>query len=45
MGPWGGKPYDSDFACDVRADIAGYMRVASALTWPNDLERGDAPAN
>ena len=27
MGAWGGKLYDSDFACDMRADIAGYMRA------------------
>ena len=27
MGAWGGGLYDSDFGCDMRADIAGYMRA------------------
>jgi hypothetical protein len=27
MGAWGGGLYESDFACDLRADITGYMRA------------------
>jgi hypothetical protein len=27
MGAWGGGLYDSDFGCDLRADIIGFMRA------------------